>query len=94
LAGPGDRARFRRRLPAVEAIEQRLAERPAITAPTIVMHGSDNGVHPMATSDPDRRFFTGPYERRVVPGIGHNVPQEASAEFAASVLSLVERVIK
>lgn len=55
------------------------------------MHGSDNGVHPADAADHDRAFFTGPYERRVVPHVGHNLPQEIPAEFAATVLSLVER---
>jgi pimeloyl-ACP methyl ester carboxylesterase len=26
----------------------------------------------------------------VIPGVGHNLPQEAPAEFAAAVLALVE----
>jgi pimeloyl-ACP methyl ester carboxylesterase len=36
-----------------------------------------------------QRFFTGRYERRVLPRIGHNVPQEAPAEFARAVLALL-----
>jgi pimeloyl-ACP methyl ester carboxylesterase len=36
-----------------------------------------------------RRFFTGPYARRVIDRIGHNVPQEAPVEFAQAVLELV-----
>jgi pimeloyl-ACP methyl ester carboxylesterase len=33
-------------------------------------------------------MFTGRYERRVIPLVGHNVPQEAPREFAEAVLSL------
>ena len=77
--------------PTVEDSERRLAAQPAITVPTIVLHGHDNGVAPAATSEGHARFFKGPYERRVIPGVGHNLPQETPAEFAAAVLALVER---
>jgi pimeloyl-ACP methyl ester carboxylesterase len=76
--------------PTVEDSERRLAAQPPITVPTIVLHGHDNGVAPAATSEGHARYFKGPYERRVIPGVGHNLPQEAPAEFAAAVLALVD----
>jgi pimeloyl-ACP methyl ester carboxylesterase len=75
--------------PALEAIEKRLAARPPIAAPTIVLHGEGDGVGPPTASDPQARFFTGPYQRRLIPVIGHDVPQEAPKETAAAVLELV-----
>jgi pimeloyl-ACP methyl ester carboxylesterase len=75
--------------PALESIEQRLASRPPIAAPTIVLHGEGDGVGPPTASDPQARFFTGPYQRRLIPVIGHDVPQEAPKETAAAVLELV-----
>jgi pimeloyl-ACP methyl ester carboxylesterase len=75
--------------PAIEAIERRLAARPPIAAPTIVLHGEGDGVGPPAASDPQARFFTGPYQRRLIPLIGHDVPQEAPKETATAVLELV-----
>jgi pimeloyl-ACP methyl ester carboxylesterase len=72
----------------VEATERRLAARPPITVPTVVLHGSDNGVTSARNSDGHRGMFTGPYERHVIAGCGHNVPQEAPREFAAAILSL------
>lgn len=74
--------------PAVEPIEQRLARRPPIAAPTVVLHGSDNGVSPVRSSEGQAEHFVGRYERRVLPRVGHNVPQEAPEAFAAAVLSL------
>jgi pimeloyl-ACP methyl ester carboxylesterase len=74
--------------PALEDIERRLAAQPAITVPTIVLHGIDNGVSPPAESDRDARHFKGPYERRLIPGVGHNLPAEAPRDFAAAVLAL------
>jgi pimeloyl-ACP methyl ester carboxylesterase len=75
--------------PALEPIEKRLAARPPIAAPTIVLHGEGDGVGPPTASDPQARFFIGPYQRRLIPVIGHDVPQEAPKETAAAVLELV-----
>jgi len=70
--------------------EERLIRRPPIAVPTIVLHGHDNGVIPVASSEAHRRFFTGSYERRVIPTAGHNLPQEAPGEFSAAVLSVIK----
>ena len=75
--------------PAVGATEHRLAARPPITVPTVVLHGEDNGVTPARSSADHRSLFTGPYERRVIPVVGHNVPQETPREFADAILSLI-----
>lgn len=75
--------------PSVEATERRLAARPPITVPTVVLHGGDNGVTPARSSADHSSRFTGRYERRVIPVVGHNVPQEAPQEFAAAILSLL-----
>ena len=54
--------------PSLEAIEDRLAAQPPITVPTIVLHGACDGVSLPESSAGHARFFTGPYQRRVVPG--------------------------
>jgi pimeloyl-ACP methyl ester carboxylesterase len=74
--------------PALEDTERRLAAQPAITVPTIVLHGHDNGVNPVRGSETHSRHFRGAYERRVIPASGHNLPQEVPAEFAAAVLAV------
>lgn len=76
---------------SVQDTEERLTTRPQIAVPTIVLHGHDNGVIPVASSEVDRRFFTGGYERRVIPSAGHNLPQEVPKDFAAAVLALRHR---
>ena len=68
--------------------EARLATLPAISVPTITIHGDADGVNPPHTSERHARFFSGPYERRVFAGVGHNPPQEAPGLFAAAVLAL------
>jgi pimeloyl-ACP methyl ester carboxylesterase len=75
--------------PAVAEIERRLAAQPPITVPTKVLHGGADGVGPPEESEGDAVHFTGPYARQVLPGIGHDVPQEAPDAFAAAVLALV-----
>src|SRR5262245_58055544 len=74
--------------PSVEGTEARLAARPPITVPTVVLHGDGNGVAPVRSSEAQRAMFTGRYERRLIPLVGHNVPQEAPREFADAILSL------
>ncbi len=75
--------------PALEAIEQRLATQPVIGVPTIVLHGEGDGVSPTDASAQHARFFTGPYQRQVIPVVGHNLPQEAPRAVVDAVLGLV-----
>ncbi len=77
--------------PALDALEGRLTAQPPIAVPTINLHGADDGVSPPAGSRAHASRFSGFYERRELPGIGHNVPQEDPAAFAAAVLDLVRR---
>jgi pimeloyl-ACP methyl ester carboxylesterase len=75
--------------PALEAIEQRLSARPPIPVPTIVLQGEADGVGVATREDRQARFFTGPYQRRLIPMVGHDVPQEAPQQTAAAVLELL-----
>jgi pimeloyl-ACP methyl ester carboxylesterase len=75
--------------PAVEDTERRLAAQPSIGVPTIALHGDADGVTPATVSARHDRFFSGPYERRVFPGVGHNLPQEAPEAFAAAIRALL-----
>jgi pimeloyl-ACP methyl ester carboxylesterase len=75
--------------PALESIEQRLAGQPTIAAPTIALHGEADGVGPPQTSANHARFFSGPYQRRLVARAGHNLPQEAPDIVTAATLELI-----
>jgi pimeloyl-ACP methyl ester carboxylesterase len=75
--------------PALAGVEQRLAARPPITVPTIVLQGEGDGVAGGTRADTQARLFTGPYQRRLIPRIGHDVPQEAPQETAAALLELL-----
>jgi len=68
--------------PAHEDIEAALARLPPITVPALDLHGAADGVNP-----PGPRAAPG-FVRRLLPGVGHNPPQEAPGEFAAALLQL------
>jgi pimeloyl-ACP methyl ester carboxylesterase len=75
--------------PALADIESRLARQPAIGVPALTFDGADDGVRPPAAAAQHARRFTGPRRHQVVPGVGHNMPQEVPAVFAEAVLQLV-----
>ena len=68
--------------------EQRLAQFPAITVPTITLEGDANGApHPEPSAYAKK--FTGKYEHRLIEGgIGHNLPLEAPKAFADAVIAV------
>jgi pimeloyl-ACP methyl ester carboxylesterase len=75
--------------PAYAYIERRLALQPEITVPAITFDGIDDGVREPADASAHASKFTGPRSHRLVPGVGHNMPQEAPRVFADAVLELV-----
>ena len=75
--------------PALAPIEAKLAAKPSIAVPTIVLQGEAPGTVPPEASIAHARHFTGRYQRRKLPRVGHNVPQEAPRETAQAVLELV-----
>ncbi|MDT9646675.1 alpha/beta hydrolase, partial [Pseudomonas sp. JV245A] len=44
---------------------------------------------PATEPDPDVGLFSGPYQRRILPGIGHNLPQEAPQATLDALLELL-----
>lgn len=75
--------------PALEPIEEQLAAQPKIIVPTISLHGEASGVGPPAQADRHVQFFSGPYQRRVIPKAGHYLPAEVPREFAGALLELL-----
>ncbi len=62
-------------------VERRLAERPPITVPAIVLRGAESGFgRPSEDPSGDRRRFTNLIARRIVEGAGHDLaPQRPDA---------------
>ena len=76
--------------PALDSIEAALAAQPAIPVPTVILHGDNDGV--AGPSNPaELRHFTGPVRREIVPGVGHNMPQESPEPVIRAILELVTR---
>ena len=75
--------------PALLDIERRLAAQPPITVRSITFDGANDGVRPVAPASQHGHLFTGEREHRVVPGVGHNMPQEVPDVFADAVMELV-----
>ncbi|MES1158591.1 MAG: alpha/beta hydrolase [Terricaulis silvestris] len=66
-------------------LEARLQQAPVVTVPTITIGSDFDGA--AADGAGYRSKFSGPYEHRVLAGIGHNVPQEAPQAFADAVIA-------
>jgi pimeloyl-ACP methyl ester carboxylesterase len=75
--------------PRFDAVERRLAERPSITVPTIVLHGADDTVSPPRRSEADMSMFPAGTVRHVVPGAGHFMPREKPQAVVDALLSLL-----
>jgi len=75
--------------PRYADLERRLAALPAITVPAITLDGDADGVAPSTDGRASAARFTSSRTHRVVPGAGHNLPQEAPEAFAGAVMELV-----
>jgi pimeloyl-ACP methyl ester carboxylesterase len=74
-------------------MEQRLAQRPKIAAPSILLYGATD---PLARPGPDvtpaeRAVFPALVARRVVPGAGHFLPRVKPETVSSALLELLQR---
>jgi pimeloyl-ACP methyl ester carboxylesterase len=74
--------------PQYDELEERLAQAPTITVPTISLEGDANGApHPEASAYAEK--FAGRYTHRVIEGgVGHNLPQEAPQAFTQAIVDV------
>ena len=72
-----------------DAIERRLAARPPITVPTVILHGGDDAVDMARRSDRDLALFPPGTEDRVVPGAGHFMPREKPQAVVDALLKVL-----
>ncbi len=77
--------------PRLVEVEKRLATRPRVDVPTIVLHGGDDGFGRPApeTTEAERTQFPKLVARRVVAGAGHFVPHEAPTAVAEALLEVL-----
>lgn len=72
--------------PALEPLENQLAQKLTIKVPTVTLDGANDPLKPDGTGD-HAHMFVGLHEHRVVDA-GHNLPQQAPQAFADAVLKV------
>lgn len=72
--------------------EKRLAARPKITVPSIVLHGGADpfGAPSAEITAADRAILPRLIEKRIAPGAGHFVPHEAPEPVAQAILDVIK----
>jgi pimeloyl-ACP methyl ester carboxylesterase len=63
--------------PRFDEVERRLASRPPVTVPAVILHGGDDGVSLARATDKELSLFPAGTARHVVAGAGHFLPREA-----------------
>jgi pimeloyl-ACP methyl ester carboxylesterase len=76
--------------PQYAELQRRLAALPVIAAPTITLDGDGDGVTPATDGTRSAAKFTDRRSHRVIPRVGHNLPQEEPEAFADAVMELVK----
>ncbi|WP_461335414.1 alpha/beta fold hydrolase [Bradyrhizobium embrapense] len=76
--------------PRYAEVQRRLDALPVIAVPTITLDGGDDGVTAAGDGSASAAKYTARRAYRVIPGAGHNLPQEAPEGFAAAVMELVK----
>jgi len=69
-----------------DALEEKLFQGPVIGVPAITVASDFDG--PAADGAGYAKKYSGKYSHRVLPGIGHNVPQEAPEAFAQAIIDV------
>lgn len=74
-----------------KTMEQQLAQRPKIAAPTILLYGATDALaRPSAAVTPaERAVFPSLVARRVIPGAGHFLPRENPEAVSSALLELL-----
>jgi len=69
-----------------QALDARLNPAPQVSIPTLVLHGADDRCNDPMTSAGKERFFSGRYERALLPGVGHFPQREDPAATTRALL--------
>ena len=77
-----------------DAVEGRLAERPRIEVPSVILHGRDDGVDAPRHSEKHPALFPDGTERHVIPDAGHFLPREQPGAVVDALLALLARTAR
>jgi pimeloyl-ACP methyl ester carboxylesterase len=72
-------------------LEQRLAQRPKIQAPSIMLYGADDLLGRAPAESAERAVFPALAAQRMIAGAGHFLPREKPEEVAHALLELLAR---
>jgi pimeloyl-ACP methyl ester carboxylesterase len=75
--------------PRYAEIERRLAAQPVISVPTMTLDGDSDGVARASDGSAHAAKFSDRRAHLIIPGAGHNLPQEEPEAFANAVLELI-----
>jgi pimeloyl-ACP methyl ester carboxylesterase len=77
--------------PRFRAMEEQLAKRPPVQAPSITLYGADDGIaRPGAQiSQAERTVFPKLLDRRVIADVGHFMPREKPEAVSGALLELL-----
>jgi pimeloyl-ACP methyl ester carboxylesterase len=81
---------FQRQHAAVLASPDRRPKLRGVTAPTVVIHGADDPLVPLAGGRDTAEAIPGA-ELRVIPGVGHEMPAAVQDQFIAGILAAAGR---
>ena len=77
--------------PRFTEMERRLAQRPTIEVPSIVLYGADDGLgSPPGDSPAERQSFSARVKRGIIAGAGHFLPREKPEAVSAAMLELLD----
>ncbi|MBD3897302.1 alpha/beta hydrolase [Halomonas sp. ML-15] len=77
--------------PTYNEDEARLNPAPRLAVPTLVLHGAADACNHPDSSAGKESFFTGPYRRQLLEGVGHFPQREAPEQVADAILAFVQR---
>ena len=80
--------------PRFDAIEARLAQRPRIEVPSVILHGADDAVDFPSRTERHPAMFPDGTERHVIPDAGHFLPREQPGAVVDALLPLLARTAR
>ena len=80
--------------PRFDAIEGRLAQRPRIEVPSVILHGADDAVDFPSRTERHPAMFPDGTERHVIPDAGHFLPREQPGAVVDALLPLLARTAR
>lgn len=77
--------------PRYGELEAQFDPAPIQSVPTLTLHGSLDPVNSPQMSEGKEAYFSGPYERRLIEGVGHFPQRERALETAQQVVGWLRR---